>query len=57
MPICVIFSWLGPRLNTIHNLHYYMDVIHMIRAAIVEGRLDTLQVEDLTGEPNVEAQA
>jgi tRNA-guanine family transglycosylase len=48
---------LGPRLNTIHNLHYYMDVIHMIRAAIVEGRLDTLQVEDITGEPNVEAQA
>jgi queuine tRNA-ribosyltransferase len=41
---------LGPRLNTIHNLHYYMDVIHMIRAAIVEGRLDTLQVEDVAGE-------
>jgi queuine tRNA-ribosyltransferase len=45
---------LGPRLNTIHNLHYYMDVIHMIRAAIVEGRLDTLQVEDITGVPDVE---
>src|ERR671925_709191 len=36
---------LGPRLNTIHNLHYYMDVIHKIRAAIVEGQLETLQVE------------
>jgi hypothetical protein len=34
-----------------------MDIIQMIRAAIVEGRLDTLQVEDITGEPNVEAPA
>jgi queuine tRNA-ribosyltransferase len=48
---------LGPRLNTIHNVHFYMDVIHMIRAAIIEGRLDTLQVEDISGEPNVEAPA
>ncbi|MGH8058973.1 MAG: tRNA-guanine transglycosylase, partial [Candidatus Entotheonellia bacterium] len=38
---------LGPRLNTIHNLHYYMDVIDMIRTAIAEGRLDTLTL----GEP------
>jgi queuine tRNA-ribosyltransferase len=45
---------LGPRLNTIHNLHYYMDVIHMIRAAVAEGRLDMLQVEAITGEHNVE---
>jgi tRNA-guanine family transglycosylase len=48
---------LGPRLNTIHNVHFYMDVIHMIRAAILEGRLDTLRVEDISGEPNVEAPA
>jgi tRNA-guanine family transglycosylase len=48
---------LGPRLNTIHNLHYYMEVIHMIRAAIAEGRLHTLQIEAITGEPNVEEQA
>jgi queuine tRNA-ribosyltransferase len=48
---------LGPRLNTVHNLHYYMDVIHMIRAAIVEGRLDTLTVEDSAGEHDVEEQA
>jgi hypothetical protein len=34
-----------------------MDVIHIIRAAIGERRLDTLQVEDITGEPNVEASA
>jgi queuine tRNA-ribosyltransferase len=48
---------LGPRLNTIHNLHYYIDVIHMIRAAIVEGQLDTLQVEAVTGAHHVEEQA
>jgi queuine tRNA-ribosyltransferase len=48
---------LGPRLNTIHNLHHYMDVIHMIRAAIVEGRLDMLQVEGIIGEHDVEEQA
>jgi queuine tRNA-ribosyltransferase len=53
----VAAEMLGPRLNTIHNLHFYMDVIHMIRAAIAEGRLDRLQVEDLTGEPNMEAPA
>lgn len=39
---------LGPRLNTIHNLHYYMDVIETIRTAIAEGRLDTLTL----GEPS-----
>jgi queuine tRNA-ribosyltransferase len=48
---------LGPRLNTIHNLHYYMDVIHMIRAAIAEGRLEGLTVEDITGESLLEEQA
>jgi queuine tRNA-ribosyltransferase len=47
---------LAPRLNTIHNLHYYMDTIHLIRAAIVQGRLDMLRVEDLTGEPDLEEQ-
>jgi len=36
---------LGPRLNTIHNLHYYMDVMYMIRAAIAEGQLDSLVIE------------
>jgi queuine tRNA-ribosyltransferase len=48
---------LAPRLNTIHNLHYYMDVIHMIRAAIAEGRLDTLKVEAIAGEHDLEEQA
>jgi queuine tRNA-ribosyltransferase len=48
---------LGPRLNTIHNLHYYMDVMHMIRAAIMAGQLETLKVEAITGEPELEDQA
>jgi queuine tRNA-ribosyltransferase len=48
---------LGLRLNTIHNLRYYMDIIHMIRAAIAEGRLDRLTVEAISGQPEVEAQA
>jgi queuine tRNA-ribosyltransferase len=44
---------LAPRLNTIHNLHYYIDIIHTIRAAIAEGRLDMLKVEDFTGDPEL----
>jgi queuine tRNA-ribosyltransferase len=47
---------LAPRLNTIHNLHYYMDVIRMIQTAIAEGRLDTLKIEAITGEPGLEEQ-
>ena len=45
---------LAPRLNTIHNLHYYMEVMHMIRAAIAEGRLDSLGIADIAGERVVE---
>ena len=30
---------LGSRLNTIHNLHFYLDLMRSIRAAIAEGRL------------------
>jgi queuine tRNA-ribosyltransferase len=29
---------LGSRLNTIHNLHFYLDLMRQIRAAIAEGR-------------------
>ena len=29
---------LGPRLNTIHNLHYYLDLMREMRAAIEAGR-------------------
>ena len=45
---------LAPRLNTIHNLHYYMEVMHIIRAAIAEGRLDALGIADIAGERVVE---
>ncbi|MEJ1961362.1 MAG: tRNA guanosine(34) transglycosylase Tgt [Gammaproteobacteria bacterium] len=30
---------LGSRLNTIHNLHFYLDLMRSLRAAISEGRL------------------
>ncbi len=30
---------LGSRLNTIHNLHFYLDLMRTMRAAIAEGRL------------------
>ncbi len=29
---------LGSRLNTIHNLHFYLDLMRTVRAAIAEGR-------------------
>ena len=29
---------LGSRLNTLHNLHFYLDLMRSIRAAIAEGR-------------------
>jgi queuine tRNA-ribosyltransferase len=32
---------LGARLNTIHNLHYYLDLMKQMRAAIEEGRFAT----------------
>ena len=32
---------LGPRLNTIHNLHYYQGVMQRIRSAIEEQRFDS----------------
>ncbi|HRF44061.1 MAG TPA: tRNA guanosine(34) transglycosylase Tgt [Candidatus Competibacteraceae bacterium] len=31
---------LGARLNTIHNLHYYQDLMRELRAAIIESRLE-----------------
>jgi queuine tRNA-ribosyltransferase len=48
---------LAPRLNTIHNLHYYMDVIQMIREAITEGRLETLTLDGPAGELAMEEPA
>lgn len=36
---------LSYRLNTIHNLHYYLNLMERIRAAIHEDRFDTFQKE------------
>jgi len=33
---------LGVRLGTVHNLHYYLELMRGIRAAIAEGRFDAL---------------
>jgi queuine/archaeosine tRNA-ribosyltransferase len=41
---------LGPRLNTIHNLRYYMDVIDLIRAAILAGGLEAVSIEEVAGQ-------
>jgi queuine tRNA-ribosyltransferase len=30
---------LGARLNTLHNLHYYQELMQHLRAAIAEGTL------------------
>jgi queuine tRNA-ribosyltransferase len=30
---------LGSRLNTIHNLHFYLDLMRTLRAQIAAGRL------------------
>ena len=32
---------LGPQLNTIHNLHFYQNLMSQIRSAIAEGNLDS----------------
>ena len=36
---------LGARLNTIHNLHYYQDLMRGLRDAIAAGRLDRFAAE------------
>jgi queuine tRNA-ribosyltransferase len=33
---------LGARLNTIHNLHYYLELMRRLRAGIETGSLDTV---------------
>src|ERR1700722_9419081 len=40
---------LGSRLNTIHNLHFYLDLMRTIRAAIAEGRLTSWAASYLAG--------
>jgi queuine tRNA-ribosyltransferase len=36
-------------LNTIHNLHFYLDLMRSIRAAIAEGRLTSWAASYLAG--------
>ena len=40
---------LGARLNTIHNLHYYLDLMRALRHAIETGRLEQTALELLEG--------
>ena len=40
---------LGPRLNTIHNLHYYLDLMREMRAAIEAGRFTAFVAQFQTG--------
>jgi queuine tRNA-ribosyltransferase len=40
---------LGARLNTVHNLHYYLDLMRRIRAAIDDGRFAAFHREFLAG--------
>lgn len=40
-----IGEMLGPRLNTIHNLHYYQTLMSGIREAIAEGRFEEFKRE------------
>jgi queuine tRNA-ribosyltransferase len=39
---------LGSRLNTIHNLYFYLDLMRSLRAAIAEGRLAAFAREYLS---------
>jgi queuine tRNA-ribosyltransferase len=40
---------LGSRLNTIHNLHFYLDLMRSLRSAIGEGRLASWATSYLAG--------
>jgi queuine tRNA-ribosyltransferase len=40
---------LGARLNSIHNLHYYLSLMARIRAALDEGRFEAFEAEFLSG--------
>ena len=45
---------LGSRLNTIHNLHFYLDLMRSIRGAIAEGRLTSWAAGYLAARRRVE---
>ena len=44
---------LGSRLNTIHNLHFYLELMRTIRSAIAEGRLTSWAASYLAGRGQV----
>jgi queuine tRNA-ribosyltransferase len=46
---------LGARLNSIHNLHYYLSLMARIRAALAEGRFEAFVAEFLSGPEAVPA--
>ena len=47
---------LGSRLNTIHNLHYYLEMMRRLRAGIEAGSLDSVLRDYLPREPAGSAQ-
>jgi queuine tRNA-ribosyltransferase len=44
---------LGARLNTIHNLHFYLDLMARIRSAVTEGRFDAFMRDWLASQATV----
>jgi queuine tRNA-ribosyltransferase len=47
---------LGSRLNTTHNLHYYLELMRRLRAGIEAGSLDQVLRDYLPREPDASAQ-
>jgi queuine tRNA-ribosyltransferase len=45
---------LGSRLNTLHNLHFYLDLMRSIRSAIQSGQFDSFARDFLASERAVE---
>jgi queuine tRNA-ribosyltransferase len=45
---------LGARLNTIHNLHYYLELMRRLRAGIEAGSLDSVLRDYLPAEAATE---
>ncbi|HCY39492.1 MAG TPA: tRNA guanosine(34) transglycosylase Tgt, partial [Neisseriales bacterium] len=36
---------LGSHLNTVHNIHYYLELMQEIRQAIAEGKFSEFQIQ------------
>lgn len=48
---------LGSQLNTIHNLHYYQDLMRGLRGAIEQGRLSAFARQFMENQQNMDAEA